>query len=183
MTQARSCTATFAAVPPPGCDLGAEQDCRNNGGTWDSEICECQYWWLDPLLIPLDGRHLHLTSVTAGVGFDVNGDGVRDRVAWTLPGARMGFLVLDRNGNGVVDSLGELFGQAVSGSRRPARLRRAYGGSAVALRALAGRRRNGPATSLADLALFDRPEQGGNGDGRIGPADAVFAGPAPKEQA
>ena len=114
-----------------------------------------------PLAIPLDGRHLHLTSVTAGVGFDVNGDGTRDRVAWTLPGARMGFLVLDRNGNGVVDSLGELFGQAVSGSRHP----------------------EGPATSLADLALFDRPEQGGNGDGRISPADTVFAGPAPKEQA
>jgi hypothetical protein len=77
---------------------------------------------------------------------------------------RVVHVVVDRHGNGLVDNLGEFFGQAVSGSRR----------SAVALRALAWRRRNGPATSLADLALFDRPEQGGNGDGEISAADAVF---------
>ncbi len=90
MSAARACTATFVR-----------------------ETCTCDYEWLDPLLIPLDGHPVRLTSVAGGVRFDVNGDGVLDRVAWTVAGARVGFLVLDRNGNGVIDSLDELFGQAV----------------------------------------------------------------------
>ncbi len=76
-------------------------------------------------------------------------------MAWTVAGARVGFLVLDRNGNGVIDSLDELFGQAVSGSRR---------------------RPGGTANSFADLAAMDLPENGGNGDGLMSAADAVFAG-------
>jgi hypothetical protein len=92
---------------------------------------------MDPLLIPLDGRHIRLTNVAGGVAFDINGDGVREQVAWTVAGAQVGFLALDRDGDGRIDSVGELFGQAVSGQRHPARLRQGYGGSAVALRAKA----------------------------------------------
>ena len=47
-----------------------------------------------------------------GVAFDVNGDGVLDRVGWTVPGASLGFLALDRNGNGTVDGVGELIVKA-----------------------------------------------------------------------
>ena len=78
---------------------------------------------------------------------------MRDQVAWTTGGTRLGFLALDRNGNGVIDGAGELLGQAVAGLRRP----------------------DGPATSVADLAAFDRADHGGNGDGLISAADAVFA--------
>ncbi len=130
MSAARACTATFVR-----------------------ETCTCDYEWLDPLLIPLDGHPVRLTSVAGGVRFDVNGDGVLDRVAWTAAGTRAGFLVLDRNGNGAIDSLDELFGQAVSGSRR---------------------RPGGTANSFLDLAAFDLAENGGNGDGLISAADAVF---------
>ena len=101
----------------------------------------------------LDGRHIRLTNVAGGVAFDVNGDGVLDRVGWTVPGADVRLLALDRNGNGVIDSLGELFGQAVSGRRHP----------------------EGAANSFSDLGAFDRPENGGNGDGLISAADAVFS--------
>ena len=94
-----------------------------------------------------------LTSVAGGVLFDINGDGVRERVAWTVAGAPVGFLALDRDGDGAIDSLGELFGQVASGQRRP----------------------EGTANSFPDLAAFDRPENGGNGDGVISAADAVFA--------
>ncbi len=153
LDQARACTATFAAVPPPGCDEQAREACRGDVGWWNEETCTCDYEWLDPLVIPLDGHPVRLTSVAGGVRFDINGDGVLDRVAWTAAGARAGFLVLDRNGNGAIDTLGELFGQTVSGHRRP----------------------EGAANSFADLAAFDLPENGGNGDGLISAADAVFA--------
>ena len=109
----------------------------------------------------LDGRYIRLTNVAGGVRFDVNGDGVLDRVAWTPPGARAGFLVLDRNGNGTIDSLGELFGQAVSGVRRP----------------------EGSANSFSDLGAFDRPENGGNGDGLISAGGRGVRAAAAGEQA
>ncbi len=66
-----------------------------------------------PLLLDLDGDgELGLTGTRQGVFFDVDASGARERTAWTRPqGARTGaFLTLDRNGNGVVDSGLELFG-------------------------------------------------------------------------
>jgi YD repeat-containing protein len=150
--QARSCTATFAAVPPPGCDEGAQAECRAGDGWWNADLCECNFEWLDPLVMRLDGHPVRLTSVAGGVLFDVNGDGVRERVAWTVAGAPVGFLALDRDGDGAIDSLGELFGQVASGQRRP----------------------EGTANSFLDLAVFDGAENGGNGDGLISAADAVF---------
>ena len=93
-----------------------------------------------------------VTGLAGGVTFDLDGDGVRERVAWTVAGAPVGFLALDRDGDGRIDHLGELFGQTASGRRRP----------------------EGTANSFADLAAFDQPAQGGNGDGVISAADAVF---------
>ncbi|MCL2658356.1 MAG: hypothetical protein FWD62_13290 [Betaproteobacteria bacterium] len=61
----------------------------------------------DPLALDLDGDGIE----TIGVGtvlFDHNGDGIRTGTGW-LKGDD-GFLVLDRNGNGVIDNGGELFG-------------------------------------------------------------------------
>ena len=152
MDQARSCTAEFAAPPPTGCEPEAEQRCQDQGGRWDSSACLCDILYLDPLAIALDGRPVRLTGLAGGVSFDLDGDGVRERVAWTVAGASVGFLALDRDGDGGIDHLGELFGQTVSGRRRP----------------------EGTANSFLDLAAFDRPEHGGNGDGLISAADAVF---------
>jgi len=68
-----------------------------------------------PILINLanDGSD-HLTSVEDGVLFDLNARGVRDRIAWTHAGSPVAFLVLDRNGNGLVDDGTELFGTATA---------------------------------------------------------------------
>jgi hypothetical protein len=44
--------------------------------------------------------------------FDIDGDGDLDQVAWTEADAQVAFLVLDRNGNGLVDNGQELFGMA-----------------------------------------------------------------------
>jgi hypothetical protein len=44
------------------------------------------------------------------VPFDLDDNGVPERVAWTVPDTEQAFLALDRNGNGRIDSGAELFG-------------------------------------------------------------------------
>ena len=60
----------------------------------------------EPIVIDLDGDGLSLT--TTRVKFDILGDGTKPATTWA--GAREGFLALDRDGNGVVDSVHELMG-------------------------------------------------------------------------
>jgi hypothetical protein len=69
------------------------------------------------------------------------------------PGSHNGWLVLDRNGNGIIDDFGELFGDQTP---QPT--------------PLAGQQRNG----FAALSVYDTPEQGGNGDGWISKQDSIF---------
>ena len=64
----------------------------------------------DPLVIDLDRDGVELTDARngGGVSFDITGDGVRETVSWVSRDD--GFLAYDRNGNGVIDSGRELFG-------------------------------------------------------------------------
>ncbi|MDP2831692.1 MAG: calcium-binding protein [Pseudomonadota bacterium] len=66
----------------------------------------------DPLTLDLDGDGLETLgiSATAPILFDHDGDGVKTSTGWVKPDD--GFLVLDRNGNGVIDSGRELFGDS-----------------------------------------------------------------------
>jgi hypothetical protein len=64
-----------------------------------------------PIIISLDGPY-RLTSPENGVRFDLDADGIADRVAWTDADSGLAFLVLDRNGNGRVDNGAELFGDS-----------------------------------------------------------------------
>jgi len=111
--------------------------------------CDCHTD--SPLLINLSGGGLHLTSVEAGVAFDMDGDGILEQVAWTTSGSEQAFLVLDRNGNGEIDSGFELFGTHTEQAPtfNP----------------------NG----FAALALLDQPEYGGNGDNYISAAGCRFS--------
>jgi hypothetical protein len=73
-----------------------------------SDPTECE---VSPILIPTGNSQAYrLTKPVAGVVFDIRGDGVPVRVAWTPAGAELAFLALDRNGNGTIDSGAELFG-------------------------------------------------------------------------
>ncbi len=63
----------------------------------------------DPLAIDLDGDGIETVGVTATpILFDHNGDGLRTGTGWVK--GDDAWLVLDRNGNGLVDSGRELFG-------------------------------------------------------------------------
>lgn len=60
-----------------------------------------------PIVLDLDGDGLELVSYDGStVQFDMDADGVRDTTGWV--GADDGLLALDRNGNGMIDDIGEI---------------------------------------------------------------------------
>jgi hypothetical protein len=67
----------------------------------------------DPLIIDLSGDGLALSSQSdSGVFFDMDGDGVAESTGWVTSDADGGddvFLALDKNSNGNIDSVDELF--------------------------------------------------------------------------
>lgn len=66
-----------------------------------------------PIIVPIEnGNHVKLSSVEQGVPFDINGDGVLEVVAWPEEPESVGFLAMDRDGNGLITSGKELFGDS-----------------------------------------------------------------------
>lgn len=105
-----------------------------------------------PILIDLEGNGIDLSGPDAPVEFDLNADGIAEKITWTSAESDDGFLCLDRNGNGVIDNGAELFGNAT----------RLHDGTLAP---------NG----YAALREFDLAQWGGNGNGAIDPGDAVYS--------
>jgi hypothetical protein len=104
-----------AAGATIGSAIGGEvfKEFRNLISGWllgnpDPNVKIIQYVMVDPLVLDLDGDGLEITPLSQGVQFDGNGDTIRTNTSWAS--ADDGLLALDRNGNGVIDSGRELFG-------------------------------------------------------------------------
>ena len=63
---------------------------------------------IDPLALDLDTDGVETTGATGRIHFDHSGDGIRTGTGWVR--GDDGLLVLDRNGDGSIDSGAELFG-------------------------------------------------------------------------
>ncbi|MEB3293606.1 MAG: calcium-binding protein [Synechococcales bacterium] len=67
----------------------------------------------DPLVLDLDGDGIELVSVEQSIAqFDLNADGFREQTGWVK--ADDGMLVLDANGDGRINNITELFGDATT---------------------------------------------------------------------
>jgi len=111
----------------------------------------CDFYWAcnSPIIVDVEKKGFHLTDQAHGVLFQFYGN-QKQQVAWTDPKYGNAWLALDRNGNGTIDDASELFGNDTPQppSANP----------------------NG----FAALAVYDLPENGGNGDGFITAADKIY---------
>lgn len=136
-------------TPPSSSDDGC-------GLTFDggfSNSCDCNPddpLCTSPTLIDVANNGYRLTDAAAGVYFDLRVTGTKIGTAWTEPDTDDAWLVLDRNGNGVIDDGSEMFGNFTP---QPA-----------------DENKNG----FLALAEFDKSANGGNGDGMITAADSVY---------
>ena len=103
------------------------------------------------LVVDLEGDGLQLGDRHFGVQFDVDGDGLQERVQWTVEEQREGFLWLDANKDDAMQP-GELLGRRLATPDGPSRQ--------------AGWR------ALADL---DLESAGGDGDGQLTAADRAWS--------
>ena len=131
--------------PGDTCSGGVWEQCQDTDEGW-MYVCSSG----TPIIIDVTGEGFPLTDAAHGVNFDFFGTGKSVRIAWTAPGSDNAWLVLP-NAQGLVESGKNMFGNMTP--QPPSK---------------------DPNGFLA-LAVYDLPENGGNGDGIIDARDAIFS--------
>jgi hypothetical protein len=117
--------------------------------TFSSVSLKAEHPCTSPLVLDINGNQVAVSHPRSGTDFDINGDGVKERIGWPVWDA---LLWIDLNRNGVVSDGSELFGTSTllpSGEYAD----------------------NG----FEALAVYDHPDFGGDGDGVIAPGDLAWA--------
>lgn len=88
---------------------------RTAAGVWGDNWTQYYSARFSPLVIDIENKGIETLPPSEAVLFDLKGEGKKNLFCWVKNGKVAPFLTLDRNGNGQIDNVHELFGDQTKG--------------------------------------------------------------------